>query len=80
MFGKKSEVIGVEKEELIQLRKEKMEKMEKDINVLRKCINVCSQAIDTNQKTISNLITKLEEMEGKEEENAVREAMDEMFG
>lgn len=65
-----------EKEELNQLRKEKLERFEHDISVLKKCINACATAIDVNQKSMGNITKRIEKLENK----AVDQAIERMFG
>lgn len=45
------------------MRREKILRLEEDIKVLRKCVNMCATAIQLNEDTMKKINEKMKEME-----------------
>ena len=62
--------------ELEELRKQKIFRLEEDVKILRKCLDMCTTAIMLNEDTLENLGKKQKEMEKTEEK---KDDIDRMF-
>ena len=72
-----------EKEELEQLRKEKVDRMHDDIKQLKECMNIISDGFSTSEQILLNVTRRIERLENKKkmkEQAGVPESMDRMFG
>jgi len=56
---KEDNLTAIEREELIKLRMKRVDSLDEDIKVLKKCVNVCADGIMKNETRIKEMEKKL---------------------
>jgi len=81
MFRKKKNIEKQElevqrKQELENLRRKEIKHLEKEMDVIKKGIHFTSSAVNVNQKTLMQILDRIEKLEEKK----IEEEINKMFG